>query len=63
MNINYHKFPVKNVLGWIQHYNPEKYWKRRSYVINRGGGKASNYYIFYILNAVMHTIKHLWEQV
>lgn len=37
MNIDYHKFPVKNVLAHIQHYDAEKYWRRRDYVINMGG--------------------------
>lgn len=38
MNIDYHKFPVKKVLGLIQHYEAEKYWRRRDYVIREGGG-------------------------
>jgi len=41
MNIDYHKFPVRNLLAHIQHYDAEKYWKRRAYVINMGGGKTS----------------------
>ena len=49
MNIDYHKFPVRNVLAWIQHYDAEKYWKRRDYVIHVGGGKTPKlWYLLYI---------------
>ena len=49
MNIDYHKFPVRNVMSWIQHYDAEKYWKRRDYVINRGGYKLIKlWYLLYI---------------
>lgn len=34
MNIDYKTFPVKQILSLIQHYNHEKYWKRRNYVIS-----------------------------
>lgn len=47
MNINYHKFPVKNILAHIQHYNAEKYWKRRNYVIKKKGNKLLK--LFYLL--------------
>ena len=46
MNIDYHKFPVRNVLAWIQHYDAEKYWKRRDYVIHVGGGKTPKAIVF-----------------
>lgn len=49
MNTFYKRFPFKNVLTFIQHYNAEKYWKRRSYVINEGGCKLLKlWYLFYI---------------
>lgn len=49
MNINYHKFPVRNILSSIQHYDAKKYWKRRAYVINKGGNRIIKlYYLTYI---------------
>ena len=49
MNVDYHKFPAKNILAMIQHYNPEKYWKRRDYVIRPGGMKLVKlFYLLYI---------------
>ena len=49
MNIDYHKFPVKNVLALIQHYNHDKYWKRRDYVVRPGGFKLLKiWYLMYI---------------
>lgn len=41
MNINYHSFPARKILAWVQHYDAEKYWGRREYVIHVGGGKTS----------------------
>lgn len=38
MNVNVNKFPVKQLYCLIQHYDKEKYWKRRDYVISRNGG-------------------------
>ena len=38
MNINCSSFPIKNIKALIQHYNAPKYWKRRAYVVNGGGG-------------------------
>jgi hypothetical protein len=32
---------VKRLIGYVQHYNPEKYWKMRNVVISKsnvGGG-------------------------
>lgn len=40
MNIKYNRFPARNILSLIQHYNAKKYWERREYVIHVGGGKA-----------------------
>lgn len=49
MNIDYHKFPVKTVMAYVQHYNADKYWKRREYVVNRGGNKLIKlWYLLYI---------------
>lgn len=49
MNVDYHKFPAKNVLAIIQHYNEKKYWKRRKYVVEKGGFKWLKYlYLLYI---------------
>ncbi len=39
MNIDYHKFPFRNVLAFIQHYDAKKYWRRREYVVREGGIK------------------------
>lgn len=39
MNIDYHEFPVRNILAHIQHYDAKKYWKRREYVVKPGGNK------------------------
>lgn len=47
MNIDYHKFPVRNVLAHIQHYDAKKYWKRREYVVKPGGNKLLK--LFYLL--------------
>ena len=49
MNVNYHKFPIRNILSCIQHYNPDKYWKRRQYVTKVGGVKLLKlFYLLYI---------------
>lgn len=49
MNINYHRFPIRNILAVIQHYDAKKYWKRREYVVNRGGSKLLKlFYLLYI---------------
>lgn len=37
MNVNVNKFPARNILAFIQHYNAQKYWRRREYVVNGGG--------------------------
>lgn len=29
MNVNPHNTFIKLMMGYVQHYNPEKYWKRR----------------------------------
>ena len=49
MNIDYHRFPIKNILAIIQHYDAKKYWKRREYVVNGGGLKLLKlFYLLYI---------------
>lgn len=49
MNIDYHKFPFRNVLAHIQHYDAEKYWRCRDYVIKRGGVRLIKlWYLLYI---------------
>ena len=47
MNINYTKFPARNILAFIQHYDAKKYWKRREYVVN--GGELKLLKFFYLL--------------
>lgn len=49
MNINYHSFPARKILAWVQHYDAEKYWGRREYVIHVGGAKLLKLvYLMYI---------------
>ena len=49
MNIDYHRFPIRNILAVIQHYDAKKYWKRREYVVNGGGLKLLKlFYLLYI---------------
>ncbi len=49
MNIDYRKFPARNILAWIQHYDERRYWKRREYVIRPGGMKLRKlWYLLYI---------------
>ena len=39
--LDYKNGIVKKLIGHVQHYNPDKYWKMRSFVIsenNSGGG-------------------------
>lgn len=38
MNVQYSKGIIKWAHGLVQHYNPDKYWKYREYVISQGGG-------------------------
>lgn len=47
MNIDYKKGFGKLLQNWVQHYDAEKYWTRRDYVIRRGG-LLKFYYLFYI---------------
>ncbi len=49
MNINLNSKSVTRILGIIQHYNPDKYWRRREYVVQPGGNKLLKYlYLIYI---------------
>ncbi len=34
MNVNPHNALIKIVMGHVQHYNPDKYWRRREIVVN-----------------------------
>ncbi len=40
----------KKILSWVQHYNHEKYWKRRHYVVtpHKGTTILKLYYLFWI---------------
>ena len=49
MNIDYHRFPIRNILAAVQHYDARKYWKRREYIVNGGGLKLLKlFYLLYI---------------
>ena len=48
MNIQYSRGLIKWIYGLVQHYNPEKYWKYREYVITGGGYAFSNISVCFI---------------
>ena len=49
MNVDYNNRIISRILGHIQHYNRDLYWKRREYVTKRGGVLLLKYYyLFYI---------------
>lgn len=51
MNINPHGTIVKMIMGHVQHYNPDKYWRRRFIVVNpnnRTPKIIKLYYLYYI---------------
>lgn len=33
-SLDYKNGIVKKLIGFVQHYNPEKYWKMRSFVVS-----------------------------
>ncbi len=40
MNVDVKSKKVAKILGTIHHYNPDKYWKRSEYIVQKGGIKA-----------------------
>lgn len=51
MNVDPHNHFIKNIMGLVQHYNPEKYWKRREIVVdpnNKTLKIIKLYYLYYI---------------
>ena len=51
MNVNPHNKLVRIIMGHVQHYNPEKYWKRRAIVVNPDNKTPKFiklYYLYYI---------------
>ena len=51
MNINPHNFLVKKIMGIVQHYDDDKYWRRREIVVNPKNKTCKLiklYYLFYI---------------
>jgi serine acetyltransferase len=51
MNVDPHNRYIKLAMGYIQHYNPEKYWKRRSIVVdpnNKTPKIIKLFYLYYI---------------
>lgn len=48
MNVNPHNAFVKQVMGAVQHYNPEKYWKRRAIVVDPKSKTPKLLKLFYL---------------
>lgn len=51
MNVNPHNFFIKHIMGIVQHYDSDKYWKRREIVVD-ASNKTSKiiklYFLYYI---------------
>ena len=51
MNVNPRSGFIKLIMGRVQHYNPDKYWKRREIVVdpeNHTPKIVKLYYLYYI---------------
>lgn len=51
MNVNPHNYFIKRIMGMVQHYDPEKYWKRREIVVdpnNKTPKIIKLFYLYYI---------------
>ena len=48
MNVNPHNKYIKFIMGHIQHYNPDKYWRRRSIVIDPNNKTPTIIKLFYL---------------
>ena len=51
MNINPRSFLIKKIMGIVQHYDPDKYWKRRKIVVDKDNKTQTLiklYYLYYI---------------
>ena len=52
MGVNIQNPIIKKILGIVQHYDADKYWKMRDKVKKSGG--YYHYGIFFALNGLMH---------
>lgn len=51
MNVNPRSYPIKKIMGVVQHYDPDKYWKRREIVVNKNNKTPfliKLYFLYYI---------------
>ena len=51
MNVDPNKGITKKIRYWVQHYDPDKYWKRREIVVNpksKVPKLIKLYYLYYI---------------
>lgn len=51
MNVNPHNYFIKKIMGIVQHYDPEKYWRRREIVVdkeNKTPKIIKLYFLYYI---------------
>ncbi len=51
MNVNPHNFFIKKIMGMVQHYDPDKYWRRREIVVNKENKTPKIiklYFLYYI---------------
>ena len=65
MNVNPHNKYIRIIAGYVQHYNPEKYWRRRGIVVdpnNKTPKIIKLLYLYYIKNVTLSTMHHL-EQI
>ena len=49
MNINPHNFLVKKIMGIVQHYDDDKYWRRRKIVVNPKNKTCKLIKLYYLL--------------
>lgn len=51
MNVNPRNYWIRQIMGYVQHYNPEKYWRRREIVVdptNKTPYLIKLWYLYYI---------------
>lgn len=49
MNVNYNNKLISRIMGIVQHYNPDKYWKMRECVVNQNNGYPRLIKYFFLL--------------
>lgn len=62
MNVNPNNTMVKRLMGIVQHYYPDKYWRRREIVVdsnNKTSKLVKLYYLYYIKNVMLLIMHHL----